>query len=95
MRALRAAGADVVAVDQASAAGREVLRRAASQRRNPPGHIMVVEEDEQLDPYPIIDTDDERRPLSPRPGRCRVHSSPAKSRKMQSGLREQPAAPEF
>lgn len=60
-----------------------------------PEHIMVVEEDEQLDPYPINDTDDERRPLSPRPGRCRVHSSPAKSRKMQSGLREQPAAPEF
>ena len=48
--------------------------------------------------YPIsdaIDPDDERRPLSPRPGRCRVHSSPGPNRKMQAGRKEQPAAPDF
>ena len=45
------------------------------------------------DPYPINDAideepDDERRPLSPFPGRCRVGSSP--NRKMQSGRKEEP-----
>ena len=52
------------------------------------------------EPYPISDAiddepDDERRPLSPRPGRCRVHASPGPNRKMQAGRKEPPAAPEF